>query len=271
MRLDYFQDFQALESNKFFLIAGPCVIESRDHTLFMAEALKKITTEHEIPFIFKASFDKANRSSINSFRGPGINEGLKILNEVRKTFDVPILSDIHEAPQAIFAGAILDVIQIPAFLCRQTDLLVAAAKTGKIINVKKGQFLSPAEMKNVVDKLREAGNEKIFLTERGSSFGYNNLVVDFRSIPIMKSFGYPVIFDATHSVQLPGAGKDKSSGQPEFIPTLASAAIATGADGLFMEVHNDPSKALSDGANALNLRVLPTLLDRLIRIRQVVN
>ena len=269
MKLPFIPDFGISLgcSDRLFLIAGPCVIESRQHTLFMADALKTIAVSRNIPFIFKASFDKANRSSIHSYRGPGVDEGLNILKEVRATIGVPVLSDIHEASQAERAGMVLDIIQIPAFLCRQTDLLTAAAGTGKIVNVKKGQFVSPAEMENVVSKIHEAGNDNIILTERGSTFGYNNLVVDFRSIPIMRTFGYPVVFDATHSVQLPGAAKDKSGGQPEFIPTLASAGVAAGADGIFMEVHDNPSHALSDGANALHLDELPKLIDRLIRIK----
>ena len=250
-----------------FLIAGPCVIESRDHVLFMAEQLKSITSARGIPFIFKSSYDKANRSSVHSFRGPGLEEGLDVLREVRERVGVPVLSDIHEPCQAEEAARVLDVLQIPAFLCRQTDLLLSAARTGKIVNVKKGQFLSPWEMENVVTKLREGGNDSILLTERGASFGYNNLVVDFRSFPIMQRFGCPVVFDATHSVQLPGGSHDRSGGQPEFIPTLACAGVAAGADGLFMEVHDNPAKAMSDGANALDLALLPDLLDRLMRIR----
>jgi len=257
--------------NRLFLIAGPCVIESRDHLLFMAEALKKITSAFDISFVFKASFDKANRTSINSFRGPGMDEGLKLLGEVRKTIGVPVLTDVHLPDQAVPIAEVVDILQIPAFLCRQTDLIVAAAKTGKIVNVKKGQFLAPWEMKNVVVKAREAGNSNLLLTERGASFGYNNLVVDFRSIPIMKEFGCPVILDVTHSLQLPGGQGDKSGGQPQYIPHLARAGVAAGVDGLFMEVHDNPAKALSDGPNALDLSLLHPLLEQLVKIRQSIN
>jgi 2-dehydro-3-deoxyphosphooctonate aldolase (KDO 8-P synthase) len=251
-----------------FLIAGPCVIESRDHVFFMASEMKKITTAAGIPFIFKASYDKANRSSIKSFRGVGLKEGLKILADVRQELKVPVLSDVHEPSQCPAAGEVLDVLQIPAFLSRQTDLLLAAAATGKIINVKKGQFLAPWEMKNVVDKVREAGNHQVVLTERGASFGYNNLVVDFRSFPIMQSFGCPVVFDVTHSLQLPGAQGQSSGGQPQYIPHFARAGVAAGVDGLFMEVHDDPAKALSDGPNALRLSLFPALLEEVVKIRK---
>jgi 2-dehydro-3-deoxyphosphooctonate aldolase (KDO 8-P synthase) len=254
-------------SKDLFLIAGPCVIESRDHVFFMASELKKITSTYKVPFVFKASYDKANRTSIKSFRGPGAEEGLSLLREVREKVGVPVLSDIHEVSQAEAAGKVLDIVQIPAFLSRQTDLLLAAARTGKIVNVKKGQFLAPWEMKNVVEKMREAGNEQLLLTERGASFGYNNLVVDFRSFPIMQSFGCPVVFDVTHSLQLPGAQGQSSGGQPQFIPQFARAGVAAGVDGLFMELHENPSKALSDGANALQLSLLPALLEQLVKIR----
>lgn len=255
-------------SRDLFLIAGPCVIESRDHAFFMATELKKITAAHRIPFVFKASYDKANRTSIKSFRGVGLKEGLKILGDVREKLRVPILSDVHEPAQCKPAGEVLDILQIPAFLSRQTDLIVAAAETGKIVNVKKGQFLSPWEMKNVVEKMREAGSSRLLLTERGASFGYNNLVVDFRSFPIMQSFGCPVVFDVTHSLQLPGGQGQSSGGQPEFIPHFARAGVAAGVDGLFMEVHDNPPKALSDGPNALNLSLLPALLEQLSEIRK---
>ena len=251
-----------------FLIAGPCVIESREHSLLMARELKRITAEHHIQFVFKASYDKANRTSIKSFRGLGAAEGLKILAEIRREVGVPVLSDIHEPSQAEAAGEVLDIIQIPAFLSRQTDLILAAARTGKIVNVKKGQFLAPWEMKNVVDKMREAGNERCVLTERGSSFGYNNLVVDFRTFPIMQGFGVPVVFDVTHSLQLPGGQGQSSGGQPQYIPHFARAGVAAGVDGLFMEVHDNPSKALSDGPNALKLDLLPQLLSQLMAIRK---
>jgi 2-dehydro-3-deoxyphosphooctonate aldolase (KDO 8-P synthase) len=254
--------------DRLFLIAGPCVIESRDHVLFMAGELKRITAAVGIPLVFKASFDKANRTSINSFRGPGMDEGLKLLAEVRKSFGVPILTDVHLPDQAAPIAEVVDILQIPAFLCRQTDLIVAAAKTGRIVNVKKGQFLAPWEMKNVVVKAREAGNANLILTERGASFGYNNLVVDFRSIPIMQEFGCPVVLDVTHSLQLPGGQGDKSGGQPQFIPHLARAGVAAGVDGLFMEVHDNPSKALSDGPNALDLSLLRPLLEQIAELRR---
>jgi len=261
-------DFDLDLRRDLFLIAGPCVIESRDHSFFMARELKRITAEAGIPLVFKASFDKANRSSISSFRGPGLTRGLQILSDIRQDVGVPVLSDIHTPEQATAAAEVLDVLQIPAFLSRQTDLLLAAAGTGKIVNVKKGQFLAPWEMRNAVDKVREAGNQRCMLTERGASFGYNNLVVDFRSFPIMQSFGVPVVFDVTHSLQLPGGQGTTSGGQPEFIPHLARAGVAAGVDGLFMEVHDDPSKALSDGPNALNLSLLPNLLYQLLTIRR---
>jgi len=260
-------EFKIDLKDRLFLIAGPCVIESRDHVLFMADALKKIASDFDVPYVFKASFDKANRTSINSFRGLGMDEGLKILGEVRKTIGVPILTDVHLPEQAAPIAKVVDILQIPAFLCRQTDLIVAAAKTGRIVNVKKGQFLAPWEMKNVVVKAREAGNSNIILTERGASFGYNNLVVDFRSIPIMKEFGCPVVLDVTHSLQLPGGQGDKSGGQPQYIPHLARAGVAAGVDGLFMEVHDNPAKALSDGPNALDLSLLRPLLEQLVKIR----
>jgi 2-dehydro-3-deoxyphosphooctonate aldolase (KDO 8-P synthase) len=261
-------DFKLDLQKDLFLIAGPCVIESREHVLFMAAELKKVTSECGVQFVFKASFDKANRTSIKSFRGVGVTEGLKILGEVRERVGVPVLTDIHETDHAHAAGQVVDVLQIPAFLCRQTDLIVAAAKTGKIVNVKKGQFLAPWEMKNVVDKAREAGSERFMLTERGSSFGYNNLVVDFRSFPIMKSFGCPVIFDVTHSLQLPGGQGQSSGGQPQYIPHLARAGVAAGLDGFFMEVHDNPAKALSDGPNALELSLLSPLLQQLVALRR---
>ena len=260
-------DFKLDLQKELFLIAGPCVIESREHVLYMAAELKKVTSECGVQFIFKASFDKANRTSIKSFRGVGLTEGLKILGEVRERIGVPVLTDIHETEHAGPVGRVADVLQIPAFLCRQTDLIVAAAKTGKIVNVKKGQFLAPWEMKNVIDKAREAGSERFMLTERGASFGYNNLVVDFRSFPIMRSFGCPVIFDVTHSLQLPGGQGQSSGGQPQYIPHLARAGVAAGLDGFFMEVHDNPAKALSDGPNALELSLLRPLLEQLVKLR----
>src|SRR5438105_10978882 len=259
-------DFGIDLASSLFLIAGPCVIESREHVFFMASELKKITAPRGVSFVFKASYDKANRTSIKSFRGPGLREGLKILGDVREKIGVPVLSDVHESSQCASAAEVLDILQIPAFLSRQTDLIAAAARTGKIVNVKKGQFLAPWEMKNVVEKMREAGNDRLLLTERGVSFGYNNLVVDFRSFPIMQSLECLVVFDVTHSLQLPGAQGQSSGGQPEYIPHLAKAGVATGVDGLFMELHENPSKALSDGANALQLSLLGQLLEQLVQI-----
>src|SRR5262245_2302970 len=234
----------------------------------MASELKKVTAAYEVPFVFKASYDKANRTSINSFRGVGLREGIKVLGDIREKFAIPVLSDVHEPSHCKPAAEVLDVLQIPAFLSRQTDLILAAAETGKIVNVKKGQFLAPWEMKNVVEKIREAGSDRLLLTERGATFGYNNLVVDFRSFPIMQSFGCPVVFDVTHSLQLPGGQGPRSGGQPEYIPHLSRAGVAAGVDGLFMEVHENPSKALSDGPNALNLSLLPGLLEQLLEIRK---
>ena len=257
-------------SRDFFLIAGPCVVESADHARFMASELKQIAAACEIPFIFKASYDKANRTSVHSYRGPGLDKGLEILADVRGEIGVPILSDIHEVSHVAPAAEVLDVLQIPAFLCRQTDLIVAAAKTGKVVNIKKGQFVSPHDMEHAVVKARESGDGLVVLTERGSSFGYNNLVVDFRSFPIMQGLGCPVVFDITHSLQLPGGKGSASGGQPEFIPNLARAGVAAGVDGIFMEVHDDPSKALSDGANALKLSLLPDLLRELLAIRRCI-
>ena len=240
------------------LIAGPCVIESEAHVNKLAEAIFQMVG----PFVFKASFDKANRSSVTSYRGPGLKEGLRILAGVKAAGHL-ILTDIHEPSQAEAAAEVCDIIQIPAFLCRQTDLLVEAGRTGRIVNIKKGQFVSPLDFRHAAEKAASTGNDRLLLTERGSSFGYNNLVVDMRGISIMREFGYPVIFDATHSVQLPGAAGSASGGQPQFIPTLSRAAVAAGADGLFVEVHDDPPKALSDGANALRLDALQKLWIRL--------
>jgi 2-dehydro-3-deoxyphosphooctonate aldolase (KDO 8-P synthase) len=256
--------------NPFFLIAGPCVIESESHARKIAESVAKIATDADIPYIFKASYDKANRSSVNSFRGPGLTEGLRILGKIKSDLKLSILTDIHEPSHAAPAAEIADILQIPAFLARQTDLLVAAGKTGRIVNIKKPQFVSPADMKNAIEKVASTGNSKIILTERGSSFGYQNLVVDFRGIPLMKKFGYPVVFDATHSVQLPGGQGHSSGGQPEFIEPLARAAVAAGVDGLFLETHDNPSAALSDGANALPLAQLPALLARMKQLSQLV-
>ena len=249
--------------NPLFLIAGPCVIESEAHARMLAEKVARIAAEAGLPYIFKASYDKANRSSVSSFRGPGLTEGLRILGKIKSELKLFILTDIHEPSHAAPAAEVADVLQIPAFLARQTDLLVAAGKTGRIINIKKPQFVSPADMKNAVEKVVSTGNTKIILTERGSSFGYQNLVVDFRGIPQMQKFGYPVIFDATHSVQLPGGQGHSSGGQPEFIEPLARAAVAAGVDGLFLETHDNPAAALSDGANALPLAQLAALLARM--------
>jgi 2-dehydro-3-deoxyphosphooctonate aldolase (KDO 8-P synthase) len=249
-----------------FLIAGPCVIESEAHAMNMAERLGEITSELGIPYIFKASYDKANRSSLNSFRGPQLDEGLHILAEIKKCTGLPILTDVHDISQVGPAAEVCDILQIPAFLCRQTDLLLAAGRTGRVVNVKKGQFLSPWEIGNAADKIASTGNEKIILTERGSSFGYQNLVVDMRSFPIMRKFGYPIVFDVTHSVQLPGGAGNSSGGQPEFIEPLARAGAAVGLDGLFLEVHDNPSEALSDGANALPLHEFRLLLQKVLRL-----
>lgn len=258
------------DGNPFFLIAGPCVIESEAHALRMAESVAKIALGAGVPYIFKASYDKANRSSVTSFRGPGLAEGLRILGKIRADLKLPVLTDIHEPSHAAAAAEVVDILQIPAFLARQTDLLVAAGKTGRIINIKKPQFVSPADMKNAVVKVASTGNTKIILTERGSSFGYQNLVVDFRSIPQMKKFGYPVVFDATHSVQLPGGQGHASGGQPEYIEPLARAAVAAGVDGLFLETHDNPAAALSDGANALPLSQLSALLARMKELSTLV-
>jgi 2-dehydro-3-deoxyphosphooctonate aldolase (KDO 8-P synthase) len=254
----------------FFLIAGPCVIESEAHASMLADRLGAAAGELGVPLIFKASFDKANRTSVSSYRGPGLKEGLRILAAIVKRTGLPILSDVHEVSQVAPAAEVCDVLQIPAFLCRQTDLLVAAGKTGRAVNIKKGQFVSPSEMANAAEKVASTGNEKIILTERGASFGYQNLVVDMRSIPTMKKLGYPVVFDATHSVQLPAADGKSSGGQPEFIEPLARASVAAGVDGIFVEVHDNPAKALSDGSNALPLEQFKPLMKRLMEISKLV-
>jgi 2-dehydro-3-deoxyphosphooctonate aldolase (KDO 8-P synthase) len=254
-----------------FLIAGPCVIESEQLAMETAGRVAEIARSLGMPYVFKSSFDKANRTSISSFRGPGLEKGLAVLARVKTEIGVPVLTDVHTEQQATEAGTVVDVLQIPAFLCRQTDLLIAAANTGRVVNVKKGQFLSPAEMENVVKKVEECGSRRLLLTERGSSFGYNNLVVDMRSFPIMRRFGYPVVFDATHSVQLPGGGGTKSSGQREFVEPLACAAAGAGVDGFFMEVHPDPDQALSDGPNMVPLHQLKTLLERVLRVWNAAN
>lgn len=252
------------------LIAGPCVIESEELCFRVASTLKKTCNRLGISFVFKASYDKANRTSAKSFRGPGMDAGLQILANVRKKFEVPILTDVHSEPQTARAAKVADILQIPAFLCRQSDLVAAAVHTGKIVNVKKGQFLSPTEMGQVVDKAKQAGGKRLLVTERGTTFGYNNLVSDMRSIPIMRTFGFPVIFDATHSVQLPGGGGDKSSGQRQFAPVLARAALAAGADGIFLETHPNPDRALSDGPNMIPLHEIPALLTRLLKVYSAV-
>ncbi len=261
--------FKVGASHGHFLIAGPCVIESEQLALDTAHRIAEIARAVGLPYIFKSSYDKANRSSIGSFRGPGLQEGLEVLRKVREEVGVPVLTDVHSVEEATQAGEVVDVLQIPAFLCRQTDLLLAAARTGRVVNVKKGQFLSPWEMGNVVTKLEESGNRRILLTERGSSFGYNNLVVDMRAFPILRGFGYPVVFDATHSVQLPGGAGTRSAGQREFVAPLAAAAAGAGCDGFFMEVHPDPDHALSDGPNMVPLHTLKPLLDRLVRICRI--
>jgi 2-dehydro-3-deoxyphosphooctonate aldolase (KDO 8-P synthase) len=256
--------------NPLVLIAGPCVIESEKIAMKIAEKLKRITGDLHVPFIFKASYDKANRTSIKSFRGPGLSDGLKILQKIKTELDLQILSDVHKEEEIDPAAEVLDILQIPAFLCRQTDLLVKAAQTGKPINVKKGQFLAPWDMKNIVVKLEESGNSNILLTERGTTFGYNNLVVDMRSLVLMREYGCPVIFDATHSLQQPGGQGTTSGGQSEIVPDLARGAVAVGCDALFMEIHTDPSKALSDGPNMLQIDMLPELLEQLVTLDQIV-
>ncbi len=268
-------------SGELFLIAGPCVIESEEHAVKMAESIAGVARALRLPYIFKASYDKANRTSIKSYRGPGLTEGLRILHKIQQQVKIPVLTDVHEAADVPRVAEVADVLQIPAFLCRQTDLIVAAAKSGRAMNLKKGQFMSPWDMRHSVDKARSAGCDRVFVTERGASFGYNNLVVDMRSLAIMREFA-PVVFDATHSVQLPSAGVAQppsvvasdaavqSGGQPQFIPVLARAAVAAGVDGIFMEVHDNPPAALSDGANALELTRLRELLRQLLAVEQAV-
>lgn len=255
-------------TNPLFLIAGPCVIESEESALALAREIKGVCARLRLPFIFKASYDKANRSSMKSFRGPGMERGLAILRRVREELSIPVLSDVHETSQVAAAAEVLDVIQIPAFLCRQTDLLLEAAKSGKPLNLKKGQFLSPQEMENAVDKVLSQGNDRILLTERGTFFGYNNLVFDVRSIPTMKRWGFPVVIDASHIVQRPGGRGEASGGEAEFIPLMVRTGVAAGADGLFLEVHKDPAKALSDGDNSLILNKLDDVLRSALRIRR---
>ncbi len=253
----------------FLIIAGPCCIESWEITYNTALFLKDLSKELGFSLVFKSSFDKANRTSVNSFRGPGLTDGLTLLSEIKDKLDIAVLSDVHETTQCALAGQVLDVLQIPAFLCRQTDLIIAAAKTGKAVNIKKGQFLSPAEMEKGIRKVKDSGNPNVFITERGTTFGYNNLVVDFRSLPIMKAFGVPVIFDATHSVQLPGGGGDVSSGQRQYVPTLAKAAVAAGCDGIFMEVHPNPDQAKSDGPNQVPLNHVRELIVQCLALNEL--
>lgn len=253
------------------LIAGPCVIESEEHAVGLARSLRDIAARTGVPFVFKASYDKANRTSGESFRGPGLTDGLRTLQRVRAEVGVPVLTDIHEPDQAGPVAAVADVLQIPAFLCRQTDLLQAAARTGRAVNIKKGQFLAPADMRHAVAKVTAAGNPHVFVTERGTTFGYNNLVVDMRALPMMRAFGYPVVYDVTHSLQLPGAGDGITGGQAEFIEPMASAGVAAGVDGIFLEVHERPDAARSDAQNALRLDLLERLLRRLVRIHAIVH
>jgi 2-dehydro-3-deoxyphosphooctonate aldolase (KDO 8-P synthase) len=274
MAISFQFDNVRIGGGTLFLIAGPCVIESEDHAIRMAEIIKGVTRSLNFPFIFKASYDKANRTSLRSFRGPGLKEGLRILRTVKEEVRVPILTDVHEAGDVSTVAEVADILQIPAFLCRQTDLIVAAALTERVVNIKKGQFVSPWDMKHAVEKCHASGNKRVFVTERGSSFGYNNLVVDMRSLAIMRKFA-PVVFDATHSVQLPSAsqgdengGSATSGGQPEFIPVLARAAVAAGVDGVFLEVHDNPKEAKSDGANALDSRKLRGVLKELLAVQK---
>ena len=259
-------DIRFGEGAPLFVIAGPCVIESESHASRLADALGDVALSLRVPFIFKASYDKANRSSVSSYRGPGLTEGLRILAAIKRRTGLPILSDVHDVSQVGAAAEVCDILQIPAFLSRQTDLLVAVGRSGRVANIKKGQFLSPQEIGNAAEKVAGAGNHKIILTERGASFGYQNLVVDMRSFPIMRKFGYPVVFDVTHSVQLPGGEGKSSGGQPEFIEPLARAGAAIGVDGIFLEVHDDPAKALSDGTNALPLAEFRPLLEKILRL-----
>ena len=252
-----------------FLIAGPCVIESERHALMMAHSIARIADRLDIPYVFKASYDKANRSSARSFRGIGMDEGLRILQRVKDEVGVPVITDIHESEQVAAVAEVADILQIPAFLCRQTDLLQAAAESGRVVNVKKGQFLAPWDVANIIEKLEATGNRQIMLTERGTSFGYNNLVVDMRSFPIMRGFGYPVVFDVTHSVQLPGGLGDATDGQAEYIEHLARAGVACGIDGLFMEVHDNPPHALSDATTQFALEKLEPLLETLLKIHEL--
>jgi 2-dehydro-3-deoxyphosphooctonate aldolase (KDO 8-P synthase) len=265
---NFYQNIKRREGD-LFLIAGPCVIESKDHAMMMAREISRVASRLDIPFVFKASYDKANRSSARSFRGLGMKEGLSILRQIKEETGAPVVTDIHESHQAGEAARVADVLQIPAFLCRQTDLLQAAAATGRVVNVKKGQFLAPSDVRNIIEKLEASGNRQIMITERGTSFGYNNLVVDMRAFPMMRQFGYPVVFDATHSLQLPGGLGDSTGGQSEYVGHLARAAVACGVDGLFMEVHDNPPTALSDATTQFALDNLEPLLETLLKIHRL--
>ena len=264
-------DLKIGDGAPFILIAGPCVIEDEEKTAAIASCLKKLAAELKIPFIFKASYDKANRTSVDGYRGPGLDIGLGILKRIKSDLHIPILSDVHRFEEIEPAAQVLDIVQVPAFLCRQTDFVMAVAKAARVINIKKGQFLAPWDMAHVVDKVRRAGNERLMITERGTTFGYNNLVVDYRGLPAMRGLGYPVIFDATHSVQLPGGAGKASGGQREMVASLAKAAVAVGVDGVFFEVHPEPDKALCDGPNSLHLSSLRALLVELLAIDRALN
>lgn len=257
--------------NKFFLLAGPCVVESKDMCFRIAEKIKIISSDLDIPYVFKASYRKANRSRLDSYSGLGDEKALSILADIKKEFDIPVITDIHSAEEAIWASEVVDILQIPAFLCRQTDILVAAAKTGKIVNIKKGQFLAPESMQFVAQKVADSGNNQIILTDRGTMFGYGDLIVDYRGIPAMQKFGYPVVLDITHSLQQPNQASGVSGGQPEMIETIAKAGIAVGVNGIFIETHPNPEKAKSDGANMLNLNLLPQLLKKMLKIKMCIN
>lgn len=264
------RDIRIGGKNPLVLIAGPCVVETEEQTFQTAKRLKEITSELEIPFIFKSSYDKANRTSIKSYRGPGLKRGLEILGRIKKELNIPLLIDVHEREEVLAVSKVADILQIPAFLCRQTDFVLAVAKAGKPVNVKKGQFLAPWDVKNIIEKIESTGNRNILLTERGTTFGYNNLVVDMKSLPIMRSLGYPVVFDATHSVQLPGGMGTATGGNREHIPYLARAAVACGVDALFLEAHPDPDRALSDGSNIMKLEEIAKLLREVKEIDRIV-
>lgn len=264
------KNITSADISSMLIIAGPCVIESKDITIYTAGKLKEICSNAGLPFIFKSSYDKANRSSLSSYRGVGIDKGLNILSDVKEKFNIPVISDIHSIDEIKPASEVLDILQIPAFLCRQTDLIIAASQTGKPVNIKKGQFLAPWDVKNIIEKFTSTGNQNLSITERGTSFGYNNLVVDFRAFPIMRSFGYPVIFDVTHSLQLPGGQGNCSGGQREFAEPLARAAVAAGVDGLFMEVHPEPDKALCDGPNMISLNDIANLLKKITPLHNLI-